>query len=101
MPIGERVTKLEAEFKLLVIPMKQDVTDIKNDIREISSQMPLVKAHVNNNNGDRNKRKFDQKKYKVLVWSSIFGASATILYFVGKLGSMMITVGEILEAMPK
>ena len=98
---GERITAIETGFELLVKPMKRDVADIKKDVGIISAQVLVFLKHINNNNGDRNKRKYDKKKYKIIIWASIIGASATILFIIGKLGSMLITFGQILEQLPK
>ena len=95
-----RISSLETVYTEIVTPMREDVREIKTNVQKISLQMPEILKHVNNNNGNRNNRKYDKKKYKIIIWASIIGASGAILLLIGKLGSMLITFGEILEQLP-
>ncbi len=118
-----RISSLETVYTEIVTPMREDVREIKTNVQKMSLEMPELLRKVNehhgfvkelknegcprpkNNpikdNGERGKRKFDQKKYKYMLWTAIVTASGLILFLIGKLGSMLITFGEILEQLPK
>ena len=121
--LTERVTVIETEFSIISKDIQGDLKSLKGDVGAIALEMPELLRKVNehhgfvkdlkkegcprpkNNpiedNGERGRRKLDQKKYKFLLWTAIIGAAGTILFLIGKLGSMLITFGEILEQLPK
>ncbi len=123
--LTDRVTVLETENKIVINHIQSDLKEVKDDVKKIAGEMPellrrvgkhhdvfpehvkIIEGLQNGNcpthkdNGSRDKRKLDQKKYKILLWSAIVGSLGTILFLLGWLGSMLITAGEILEKLPK
>ncbi len=127
--IPERVSSLEKENEIVINHIQSDLKEVKGDVKKIALEMPELlrrvgkhhevfnnhvkiidglksgncPAHnvVKEDNGERGKRKSDQKRYKYMLWAAIVGASSLILFLIGKLGSMLITFGEILEQLPK
>ena len=61
----------------------------------------LKRRNQKNENGERGQRKYDQKKYKILLWTAIISGLGTILGLIGWLGTMLIKFGEALEQLPK
>jgi len=75
--LTERVLVLETDYKITI-------NDIKNDLAEVKTDIKTIVLDMGKRNGEKNKRKTDQPRYKYMVWSAIVTGIAGIIIAVLK-----------------